>query len=104
MNEHEQRNTIESTLGASRSIYFIRSGKNGPIKIGLGTPSERLKSLQTGNPEELFLIGVIPNGGLKKELELHEMFREYNIRGEWFEPCDELLGLIDSLKVNSPAG
>jgi hypothetical protein len=31
-------------------------------------------------------------------MELHEKFKNYNISGEWFEPAEEILNYISSLK------
>ena len=42
------------------NIYFIASGKDGPVKIGFAVnPDLRIKDLQTGNPCKLILVGRI---------------------------------------------
>jgi hypothetical protein len=65
-------------------IYFIQSGEDGPIKIGLShDPTKRLPQLQTGNHVDLRLRHVIP-GDLGVEQTLHERFEPARIRGEWF--------------------
>ena len=66
-------------------IYFIRSGSKGPIKIGFTSNSveERMSDLQVGNPFKLYLVGCI-SGGIDKEAELHQMFKDDRINGEWF--------------------
>lgn len=70
-------------------IYFIQSGVEGPIKIGFAmTRSDcdrRLRILQIGNPEHLFLRGVL-GGDMKRERTLHQRFHDGRIRGEWFRP------------------
>lgn len=41
-------------------VYAIASAKSGPVKIGYSQdPQERLKQLQTGNPERLHILAVI---------------------------------------------
>lgn len=79
-------------------IYFIRSGKTGPIKIGYVSRdrslTSRRMSLQVGNPEELYTLGVLDGYGLATEQALHKAFRAYRVRGEWFEACDSLLAFI----------
>lgn len=71
----------------SPNVYLIQSGDNGPVKIGVAnSPSQRLAQLQTGNPEKLNLIMVIKGAGIDYEQRLHERFREYHIRDEWFTP------------------
>ena len=76
-------------------IYFIRSGKKVPIKIGYtdGDADQRLASLQTGNPFELNLLGCI-SGDMERERLIHKKFEDYRVRGEWFRATSELLSLI----------
>lgn len=93
----------EARLGAVEdpdgpSIYFIQA-ENGLIKIGVSeNVTRRLESLQAMSPLELELIGTCP-GDYRAEGRLHERFREYATKGEWFEPCDELLATIEELTV-----
>lgn len=79
-------------------IYFIRSGKTGPIKIGFVAEGRSLfsrkRSLQCGNPEELYTLGVLHGYGRAMEKALHKLFRAYSIRGEWFEANGLLIEFI----------
>jgi len=78
-------------------IYFIQSGKTGPVKIGKSiAPEKRLRQFQTHSVEQLYLLQVIP-GDLALERKLHHQFEALHIRGEWFNPGPELLAYIDSL-------
>ncbi len=83
-------------------IYFIQSGgNNGPIKIGYtsGMDAERrLSALQVGSPNELSFLGFM-EGGLKEELDLHSKFSKDRLRGEWFNPSQELLELISKINL-----
>jgi len=80
----EQLEFWTSRLRDPTFIYFIQSGEHGPIKIGYSNkPARRVPELQTGNPKELLLRGVIP-GDLTVERKLHERFEPARIRGEWF--------------------
>jgi hypothetical protein len=64
-------------------VYFIEA-HDGPIKIGVAqNPMNRLRSLQTGHPFELQLLGTIP-GNATDEKRLHHRFSKYHLRGEWF--------------------
>jgi hypothetical protein len=73
-----------SHLRSSEYVYFIQSGPDGPVKIGLSNnPGRRLPQLQTGNPDELQLRHVLP-GGHSVEERLHRRFEPARIRGEWF--------------------
>lgn len=68
------------------AVYFLQSGKGGPIKIGCAKDfAKRLRMLQIGNPVELKLLRTL-DGGARREHRLHEQFKECNIRGEWFQP------------------
>jgi len=71
-------------------IYFIRSGNVGrPIKIGISNNvKKRMATMQTGSPDDLYLIGVIPSESRKQALSvekwLHCRYEKHHIRGEWF--------------------
>ena len=72
-------------------VYFIRSGKGGPIKIGKSnTPEKRMADLQTGNPYKLYLIAFIhcnsEKEAIKLERKIHRLFKKRRMLGEWFHP------------------
>lgn len=83
-------------------IYFVQAGNGGPIKIGRTSlvVRYRVRELQIGCPYELLLLATMP-GGLAKERALHARFRGDRLRGEWFRPSPELLGLIATLPQGS---
>lgn len=76
--------------GKRHWVYFVRSG--GLIKIGYTTniPEERLRTLQTGCPDELELIGVI-RGGRSTEAMIHTELAEFHYRGEWFAITEQAI-------------
>src|SRR5438067_407003 len=83
-------------------VYFIQSKNGGPIKIGLSRrPVKRLKSLQIGRHDELQIVAQA-QGTLADERGLHSKFAKYRLQGEWFEPCEELMALIDELNRSRP--
>lgn len=57
----------------------------GLHKIGYttGPPSERIRSLQTGNPFPIELVGAIP-GEPQDEIRFHGVFKSKRVSGEWF--------------------
>lgn len=64
--------------------YVIQGEPGSPIKVGKGDrPERRLAEFQTGNPQELRLLYVVP-GGYELERELHYRLRDSKVRGEWF--------------------
>jgi transcription elongation factor Elf1 len=72
-------------------VYFIRSPANGLVKIGFSAnPKERIDSLQTAHGTKLELL-ALRKGSLGDERALHQRFRPYRVKGEWFEAVDELL-------------
>jgi hypothetical protein len=81
-------------------VYLINAVGTNRYKIGHTTrhPTERIRELQTGNPDDLVLIGVCP-GGNKYERMFHKMFQSNKIRGEWFEFTSEKVSLIKSMMV-----
>jgi predicted GIY-YIG superfamily endonuclease len=69
-------------------IYFIQSGY-GAIKVGMAkNPEKRLANMQTSIPKSLRLLAAIPLPDRKSaralERELHDLFKDERIRGEWF--------------------
>jgi hypothetical protein len=80
-----------------RMVYFIQAVTGGPVKIGYtrGSLGARLSQLQSGNPEELRVIGV-RRGGRDLERELHQRLRHCHVRGEWFALSELLLATITS--------
>lgn len=79
---------------AERHVYFVQA-ENGLIKIGVSNdPRARLRSLQTGSPVDLTLLGAAPGRGREMEAELHERFAAHRVRGEWFQPAPELIAYI----------
>jgi hypothetical protein len=99
-------------------IYFI-SASDPPIaiKIGISTQRDikrRFSTIQGGNHEQLFLLGVIPfdNGdrpminAWTRERELHKQFGHLQhaddgwAGSEWFAPTDELINFIKANAVD----
>ena len=86
-------------------IYFIQMDLIGPIKIGFSNNfKNRLVGLQTANPYPLNLLIAFP-GNDQMENHLHEKFRVYHIRGEWFHPDEDIIREISAQKeINDRAG
>ena len=85
----------KTNQSAEGFVYFITNGFN--IKIGYtNNVKRRLKQLNTGSDQQLFLLGYI-NGTKETEANLHRFFIKYKLRqnGEWFEPSSELLDYIN---------
>lgn len=85
-----------------RCIYFIQCGDDGPIKIGIAEDVEhRMMALQTGCPYELHLLETYcPYEGFDARLfeaQLHALFAQHRIVGEWFRPVDEIMDFIDNV-------
>lgn len=63
--------------------YFIQAVGGGPIKIGVSiNPESRLRGIQTGCPYRLRLLATLPTN---KEAELHSIFNNLRLEGEWFK-------------------
>jgi len=67
------------------SVYFMRAGSDGLVKIGCATDVEKRRAeLQTGCPATLEVIATIP-GGRDREKALHAHWKHRRVRGEWFK-------------------
>lgn len=74
-------------------IYFIQEGGEGNIKIGKAKDViKRLKQLQGNNGNDLWLLGHCDDSWNEKKL--HEKFKDFRIRGEWFRFNTNILDFI----------
>lgn len=77
----------------SGKIYFVCAP--GRIKIGYTKkPELRLAQLRAVDMEELTTLSVM-DGTMYIEHKLHDMARQFSIRGEWFRDCPEVRQIID---------
>lgn len=75
-------------------VYFAQLGATGPIKIGFSWMVEsRIRQFDRFMPEPVNLICVI-RGNSRLEALLHNEFKEYRMRGEWFSPDNRLCDFV----------
>ena len=80
----KQREVTASLPLPDQDVYFI-SDESGNIKIGIAENiKKRLDLLQTGNSQKLKLVKHIKGGGKETEKRLHNKYKKYHIRGEWY--------------------
>lgn len=80
-------------------IYFIQGLCGGAIKIGYSkNPEKRLAELQTGYPDTLTILLMIP-GTEATERTLHRQFEASRLKGEWFRPDKYVIDKIKELKA-----
>lgn len=89
---------------AKSYVYFVQGQLTGLIKIGFTEQdvNSRISSMQTGSPDRLKLLGMLP-GSRVAEVKLHRRFAEDRDHGEWFRPSEALLEFIDQ-NVRKPEG
>lgn len=81
-------------------IYFVQSGQDGPVKIGLcadGSFQQRLRTMQAGNPEPL-LVRALYAGDRADQLQEQLRHRDRRLGDDWFAP-NVLLNLPDLTPV-----
>ena len=79
-------------------VYFVQAKTTGWIKIGRAkNPASRIKDLQSSNGDALELLSMIPEKNYTEGF-LHEKFKHLRVRGEWFEPREELIQFIAECK------
>lgn len=82
-------------------VYFIESKTTGLVKIGRSiNPKARFASIRTMSPDELVLLGYIPETSVS-ESDLHRQFSHLRQHGEWFEFGEELHELIGNLNLKT---
>ena len=78
-------------------VYFIGDPTTGTVKIGFSkSVNRRLAQLQIATTSELQLLGCTV-GGPRLEKKLHEQFKPFRVRGEWFRLGPELLQYIQQI-------
>lgn len=81
-------------------VYFIQSETGGAVKIGKSTdPQRRLRTLQTGHPGRLMLLGTTTEFS---ERELHSRFAHCCANGEWFNLSPALISFLCSHVIATP--
>lgn len=82
------------------AVYFAVAFEIDAVKIGYtaGDPEDRIRQLQCGCSEELFLLYVIPEGTRGLERHYHEVFAKHRKRGEWFTYMDDIWRHVKRLK------
>lgn len=74
-------------------VYFIKSARSNAVKIGVAdNVKTRMRALQNATPDRLILLAEMP-GDERYERQLHVLFAEYRIRGEWFR-CEGKLAVF----------
>lgn len=75
-------------------VYFIRSGADGPVKIGTThNIADRLDTLQSHSPEPLSVMRTVPGGYLVEQW-LHDRFADQRLHREWFAFSELMLDII----------
>ena len=87
-------------------VYFISTKRKKVVKIGIANnPDKRLKTFQTANYEELVILRVIKVSNrdlaFKLETALHQKFKKYHIRGEWFKLTPTVIKFIENYQNNN---
>jgi len=78
---------IDIESSASLYVYIIQEASSGRYKIGISkNPEKRIRQLQTGNPDQLRLLGyfMTQGNGYQDEKSLHRQFSDFQLNSEWF--------------------
>lgn len=80
-------------------IYFVSPVGGGPIKVGsTSRPKARLAGLSGWSFLELEMVAKT-EGKRSVEKAIRELCLGHVIRGEWYEPCETLLEIIEHVKT-----
>jgi hypothetical protein len=94
----EKCKPTQATLDMEGYVYFAGVPGGDRVKIGFSkNPWARLSSLRVVNRE--FEILATEKATMAKESDRHRQFAAHHIEGEWFQPAQEILDLIDELGV-----
>ena len=97
VNKLAKENLVQKQIDKSQFtgyVYFIQGESGGDIKIGYSeNVDHRIKELQIGYPDKLVLLGKI-NGSYEIESKIHDELKKYQVYGEWFKPCKQVIDTI----------
>ena len=86
----------QRTLRKRGFIYVVRAGDR--VKIGFSKDvRRRISELQTFFPDELELLLTAP-GSIMIEHSLHARFKEFAIKGEWFQYAEPIAAFVANEK------
>lgn len=86
-------------------VYFIATEGLRFVKIGFSKdPKKRWAQLQTGNPLNSFVLGILPGGRVCEAL-LHMQFADLRVSPatEWFELRGQLLAYLEMKGLFHPS-
>ena len=82
-----------------KKIYLLQSEVNGLYKIGISKdPNKRVKELQTGSGEIIYLLHEYPSKYARKiEGAFHSSYSHVQKKGEWFDL--DIFAVLDFLDI-----
>lgn len=79
---------LKREVGADCYLYCIRDHGCSAVKVGFSrNPIPRFRQIQTGNPNELELLGIV-RGDVIQEQAFHRVWADRRLSGEWFDDAD----------------
>lgn len=84
-------------------LHFIQKGDGGPVSVGRGEPFRTIRRWWrqgSKGSSPIIVLAVAPIGAESEVRERLQPHRVRGLRGRWYEPVPEVLGLIE--EVRSP--
>lgn len=92
---------VREAISKIGMVYMVRDDVNGRVKIGTSlNPLERLRALQTGSSVPLRLVAMW-GGGRKAEQDVHAIWPQRRLAGEWFDDRDREISRIIVSSIGS---
>ena len=95
---YDRVSRFENIYGPAEGfVYFAAIGDPQPVYLKVGfsrfDPRQRVRGLQTGCPFPIRLLGFVM-GCRAQEAEIHDVFCQYHVRGEWFDFTDYVESIV----------
>lgn len=72
-------------------LYLIHSKAQDAFKVGFATnPDTRIASLQSGNPDQLYIVGTVPIEEPAERV-FHQVMKPHRIAREWYRDSEAAL-------------
>lgn len=90
--------------GDGQFVYVVKPEYGDVVKIGVAADVEqRLTALQVSHAECLAVVRML-HGGIEHERQLHELFKDYRRKGEWFQFCGPIAKWIVETEMYDARG
>lgn len=97
--KHESMSVLLKRNGEKSFVYFMLDSDSDQIKIGRSVdPEKRLEQFKTAEPD-IMMLAYYPETKAFNETTLHQRFKRYRMKREWFRATKEIRRIAESGRI-----